>query len=63
VEVEMHFIIANLELGTATHWGDFAGPDEFLQDLLFDCLRRAVSILYGKLVKDDSFWLVTGERN
>jgi mediator of RNA polymerase II transcription subunit 12 len=45
---------------------DFAGPDEFLQDQLFDWLDtcdiagdaqnlRAVAILYGKLVKDDLF--------
>ncbi|KAF8170267.1 hypothetical protein K438DRAFT_1982787 [Mycena galopus ATCC 62051] len=45
---------------------DFAGPDEFLQDLLFDWLDtcdiagepqnlRAVAILYGKLVKDGLF--------
>ncbi|KAJ7251846.1 hypothetical protein B0H12DRAFT_1202710 [Mycena haematopus] len=45
---------------------DFAGPNEFLQDQLFDWLDtcdiagdpqnlRAVTILYGKLVKDDLF--------
>ncbi|KAK7057438.1 Med12 domain-containing protein [Favolaschia claudopus] len=45
---------------------DFASPDEFLQDQLFDWLDtsdvasdpqnlRAVSVLYGKLVKDDLF--------
>ncbi|KAJ7039194.1 hypothetical protein C8F04DRAFT_1087468 [Mycena alexandri] len=45
---------------------DFPGPDEFLQDHLFDWLDtsdiagdpqnlRAVAILFGKLVKDDLF--------
>ncbi|KAJ6558511.1 hypothetical protein DFH09DRAFT_1486615, partial [Mycena vulgaris] len=44
---------------------DFAGPDEFLQDQLFDWLDtseiadvhnlRAVAILFGKLVKEDLF--------
>ncbi|KAJ7497070.1 hypothetical protein FB451DRAFT_214151 [Mycena latifolia] len=45
---------------------DFAGPDEFLQDQLFDWLDTsdvagdphnlsAVAILFGKLVKDDLF--------
>ncbi|KAJ7124966.1 hypothetical protein C8R44DRAFT_127826 [Mycena epipterygia] len=55
-----------LKVGDRATRRDFAGPDEFLQDQLFDWLDgsdiagdpqnlRAVAILFGKLIREDLF--------